>query len=155
MATETKDFVTDMFNQATESFNRTMSTGLEFQQQAGKFWGDVFEKSFDQVRTHTEKVSKDFVPGAKKNVEQFHKMFDGQAQKSLDMLRKTFESGECCNVQDLSDQTVKMWQTSFDTVRSQVDAMAKMNVEMFESFSDMANKTFVDGQKCAAKPASK
>ncbi len=156
MATDTKDFVTDMFKQASESFTRTMSTGVEFQQQAGKFWGDFFGKGFDQFHTQMDKASNGFAPDAKKNLEQFHKMFDEQSHKSMDMLRKTFESGECCNAKDMFDETMKMWQTSFETMRTQVDTMAKTNVEMAERFCDMANQaTATNGHKATSKPATK
>ena len=147
---------TDMFKQASESFSRTMSTGVEFQQQAGKFWGDFFGKGVDQFQTQMDKVSKDFAPGAKKNLDQFHKMFDEQSRKSMDLLRETFDSGESCNAQDMFDETRKMWQTSFETLRSQVDTMAKTNVEMAERFCEMANRAVAtNGQKVAAKSANK
>jgi hypothetical protein len=52
---------------------------------------------------------------------------------------------------------MKMWQTSFDTMRANVDAMAKANVEMFDGLCEVANKSCAtNGHKVQQnKPAAK
>ncbi len=151
-ATETTKMMTDMFTQATDGFNKTMSTGIEFQQQVGKFWGDAFGGSFgqgfDDFRTQFEKMGKEAAPTARKNLEQFHHMFDEQSKQTLDSLRRTFEVGTNFDTNTMLDQTMKMWQNSFDTMRSNVDAMAKANVEMLDGMCSMTQKNCAtNGQK--------
>jgi hypothetical protein len=158
-ATDTKEFMADVFKQATETFNHTLRTGVEFQEQAAKFWKDNFDKGFDQFRTQFEQVermSKDAIPTSKHNLERFHQIFDEQAKVSIDMLRKSFETGENFNAQDVFDQTMRLWRNSFDTIRNNVDAMAKTNVEMLESFCEMAHQSCgANGHKPAQKPVAK
>ena len=141
--TEGTDFMTQMFTQAANTFNETMQTGLKFQEQSAKFWTGTLAKNADQVRTQFEKVADEAIPAAKKNLEQFHRMFENQAQKSLDVLRETFDGARGWADKGLQDQTMTLWRTSFDAMRSSVDVVAKANAEMFEKWSAFA------GQACA------
>ncbi len=156
MATETRDFVSDMFKQATERFGQTMQAGVEFQAQATKFWTNAFGKGVDQFGTQVDKMSKDAVPAAKKNLQQFHIMFDDQVKKCFETLRRTFDGGQDRNAPELLEQTMKMWQTSFDMVRANADMMSKSNIEMFETLNEMAKKLCAtNGQRQSAKPPAK
>ncbi len=156
MATQTKDFVSGVFKQAGECFNQTMRTGIEFQEEAAKFWSDAFGRNFDQFRTQFDKVANDAVPAAKENLERFHDLFDGQAQESLDTLRKAFDVGQDFKVPNMVDQTADVWRKSFDVMRSNVDKLTKANVDMFESVCRTAEQCgAANGAKSSAKPQAK
>jgi hypothetical protein len=156
-AMETTDFVNDMFKQATDNFNKTMRFGVQFQEQATNFWADTIGKSFDQMQVQADKVQKDAIPAAKKNLDQFHQMFDQQAKTSMEMLRKSFDANECVDVPAMADRTMKVWRDSFESMRANADTLAKTNVEMVESFCEMSKKACgVNGTgKTAQKPAGK
>ncbi|MEE9294782.1 MAG: hypothetical protein V3W34_07460 [Phycisphaerae bacterium] len=156
MATQTSEFVTDAFKQAAESFNQAMRTNIQFQEQAAKYWSDTAGKSFEQFRDQADKISKETVPAAKKSLEQFHNTFDQQVKNCLDTLRETFEAGRDWDVQNVFDQTTKLWQNSFEAMRSNVDAMAQTNIEMFEKLCELSKKACsTNGHKAGSKPASK
>ncbi len=156
MATETSEFVADVFKQATDNFKRTIDTGVEFQEQNAKFWSDALTRSVDQAITQAEKVSKDVIPSARKNLEQFHDAFDEQAEKSLDMLRKTVSAGQDQDIHGVFDQTMKMWQASFDAVRESVDTVVRTNVEVFENLCELSSKACAtNGSKTTQKQAAK
>ena len=144
--TETTDFMTRMFNQAATTFNETMQTGLQFQEQAAKFWTGTLTKNADQVCTQFQKVADDAIPTAKKNLEQFHRTFEQQAQKSMGVLRETFDGVNDWADNGLHEQTTKLWRTSFDAMRSSVDVVAKANAEMFEKWSAFSGQACVSGK---------
>lgn len=156
--TETTDFVTDMFKQATDNFNRTMRTGIEFQERTTKFWKDTFDQGLDQFRSEferAEKTVKDAVPDAKENLAKFHKMFDEQAKNSLDALRGSFAGGEGLDAKNFVDQTTKLWSNSFNTMRSNADTLVETNVEMFERFNEMTKKGCATNGHKTARTTSK
>lgn len=144
--TESTDFMARMFTQAADTFNETMQTGLKFQEQAAKFWTGTLTKNADQVRTQFEKVSEEAIPTAKKNLEQFHQTFEDQAKKSMDVLRRTFDNASGWADNGLQEQTTNLWRTSFDSMRSSVDVVAKANAEMFESWSASSREANVSGK---------
>jgi phage-related protein len=157
--TQTKDCTTDMFKQATESFNQTMATGVKFQQDTMGFWNDNVSRAFDGFQSGFDKTVEEAIPAVKKNLDKFHQSFDQQANKSMDMLRQTFESTQKLVNPDQSknvfEQTMNMWRTSFDTMRSNVDMITRTNTEMFQKFSGVVSGACCDTGKTNGKSAGK
>jgi len=151
VTTETTNFMTQMFSQAADTFNKTMQTGLKFQEQAAKFWTGTFTKNADQFRTQFEQMADEAFPAAKKNLEQLHRTFEDQAQKSLDVLRQTFDDARGWADKGLQDQTMNLWKTSFDAMRSSVDVVAKANAEMFEKWSAFSRQACAAGKTNGSK----
>ncbi len=172
---ESKIFMNDMFQQATESFghatetfSKALGTGMKFQEETARFWSDTlgkntamfgnnamfgqnemfgkgsdFSKGMEQVQSQFEKMTKEVFPTTKKQLDTFQTMFDEQSKRGMEMMKGAFDA--CQNstgsfVADANafDHAMKMWRTSFDTMRSSVDTFAQANTEMFESFSSMA-----------------
>lgn len=148
-----RDFMTDMFKQATDSFSRTMQAGVKFQEDSARFWTDLTSKNLDEMRNQWEKLSLDATPFAKKNLEQFHKLFEEQTSKTLDLLRKTCEVGGVQNPSDVYERLTLMWRDSLDTIRQTTDAFAKVNGELFENCSEMIRKA--SGAQANGKPTPK
>lgn len=140
MATETTQLMTTMFQQATENFNETMRAGLKYQEETARFWTEATGKGLQQFQKQAEKVTDEIFPTANKNLKHFHQQFDAQAEKGLEMLQRTLESGEPRVARETIDQTMGMWRKSFDAMRSSVDMMSKANTDMFHNWSEMANK---------------
>lgn len=138
MAVETKDILSDMFQQACDSFNKTMKTGAKFQQDVARFWTDAAGKNVEEMRDQFENVAQEAFPFNKKNLERFQRLFDEQTQQTLEMLRQTFDSGRPTDIQEMFQRTSELWRTSFDTIRASADAMAKTSTEMFEGCSEFA-----------------
>jgi hypothetical protein len=155
MAIDTKDFVTDSFKQAAETFARTMQTGIRFQEETARFWSDFFGKQTEEARHTYEKLTTDALPFSQKNVERFHRMFDDQATKSISFLKKAFEHGPATTATETYERMLALWQQSFDTLRESADAVAKANGEMFDNYSNMV-RTFSNGgsKPVVTKPAS-
>jgi signal transduction protein with GAF and PtsI domain len=144
-------FVNDMFKQATENFNQAMNTGLKFQEESARFWGETFGKNVDQFRSQIDKISNESFPTAKKQLDRFHTMFDEQSKKGVEMFKEAFDSGNKAMNGDAYNQAMKMWRTSFDAMRSSVDNIAQANAEMFESFSSMTKNACCAMDTPAAK----
>ncbi|MBW7906180.1 MAG: hypothetical protein LC135_16555 [Phycisphaerae bacterium] len=138
--TTPRDFMTDMFKQAADSFARTMQAGVKFQEETAQFWTDLAGKNLDELRSQWDKFSLDATPFTKKNLEQFHKLFEEQTTRTLDLLRKTFDLGGSQNTAEICDRMAAVWRDSLDTIRHSTDAMAKANTEVFENCSEMIRK---------------
>jgi len=151
--TTSRDFMTDMFKQAADSFSRTMQAGVKFQEDSTRFWTDLANKNLDEVRTQWEKLSLDATPFAKKNLDQFHKLFEEQTSKTLELLRKTCEAGSLQSPSEVYERLTLMWRDSLDSIRQTTDAFAKTNGELFENCSEMIRK--FSGGQANGKPAPK
>lgn len=152
--TQTQEFVKDAVKQATDTFTRTIEAGVKFQEQNARFWTDMANKNVDELRTKLDKFNLDATPFSRKNLDGFHKLFDTQVNKSMDMLRQTFEAARAQSAPDLYENMLAMWRNSFDALRETADTVARTNSEMFESWKDMMN-VCANGPKPAGKPAGK
>lgn len=138
MATQTFDFMNDTFKQATQNFARTLEVGIKFQEDAARFWTDAFGKNAEELRTQWEKLAADVAPFSKKNMERFHKLFEEQSARSLELLKKSLEANRASTPTDALDNLLGLWRNSFDTIRESADAVAKANADLFESWTHMA-----------------
>ena len=137
MATETRDFVNQTFKQATDSFTKTMQAGIKFQEEAAQFWTQALTRGTDDFRGQWDKVAHDALPFGRKNVERFHKLFEDQSNRTLELFRKSVEFGPAQNVNEVYEKAAATWKSSLDTMRQSAEAFAKANSELFESWNDL------------------
>ena len=139
MATDTKDFVGQMFTQAGESFRNTMEAGLKMHQQAAKMWPNTTQTPtmFDDFRGRNERFADEYTSTLEANLDQWKRGFETQARTSLDWLRQAFEAAQGQSPADLQTRTQELWQTSFDAVKDSTDSLMKTNSRMFERWNEL------------------
>lgn len=156
MATETQDFVSGVFKHAGECFNQAVQTGIAFQKEAGKSWTDAYGRNLDLFRAQFDTVANDAVPAAKNNLERFQGLCDAQVKQGMDMFRQVFGVGQDGQTANVFDRTMETWRRSFDVMQSNMDTLAKANMEVFESFREAGKKVCAtEGQKGSGKTAAK
>lgn len=155
MAAPTTDFVTENFRQAADAFNRTLQAGVKFHEQTAQFWGDLFKRNSDELRSGAERVAGDAVPFARKNLDRFHQVFEEQAQRSLDLLRKSFDAAATQPGAMTPDKFMSLWQESFDTLRNSTDNLSKAHAEMYQNWTEwLRTMSPCCGEATKANPAN-
>ena len=152
----TKTETCDYFRQATDTFKSAMDSGIKFQQDAFKAVTDVFgrNESMDDCRGRIETVATDSMNLIRKNAEQSQKMFDEGCRSGLEFIRKgfgAFEGGNGHANKDAIERTREIWQSAFDTMKTNLDTAAKSSAQSIENWSAFFNKTMTAGEKKAAK----
>lgn len=138
--TTATEFMNDSAKQVSDVFARTMQSGARLHEEAAKFWAETSRKQLDDQRAQFEKMVDEAAPFSRKNAERFQKFFDEQADRSLDMLRKSFDSARATNPTQACESLMNLWRSSFETMRESADAMAKFNSDIFASWNDMLRK---------------
>jgi hypothetical protein len=134
------DFMTETMRAATENFTRTLQAGIKFQEQNAQFWSDLVGRSTEDFRTQWDRLARDAAPFQQKNLEAFHRLFEEQSQRTLDLLRRSVELGQAQSAGSTYEQLAALWRTSFETLRESADAIARTNAQMFESWSELMRK---------------
>lgn len=137
MATDTTDALTNMFKQTGDVFSQACSAGLKLQEETKRFWQETWGKSVDQAYTQAEKISREMLPAAKKNVQQLHRMFNEQGKRGLDAVGKSFESTEASFDDGIADRNADLWRTTYQSMRSGLDTMVNANAKMLENWGQM------------------
>ncbi len=154
MATQTKDPMTEMFQQLSDGFSNTFKTGMKFQQDMARFWTDMAGKNVEEVRENFQRVADQSTPFNKTSVEKFQKMFDEQAEQNMRMLKETFEAARFNNnPAELYDNVANLWRKSFDNFKASTEMMARSNSDMMDNWTKMCQN--VTTQPDAARPAAR
>jgi hypothetical protein len=153
MANEMTNTLTDLFKQATETFQSAVQTGTKLQQETLKAWtGPVCaEVCGDDIRDRGRKMSEESIKLMQRNLDESTRLLDTQCKQSLDLLRKAFDSAKGGEKADLFEQTRNMWQDSLDALRGSAQHMAKANSQFVENWSNFLTQSFNGHEK---KPAA-
>ena len=148
-----KNQTENMFKQATETFKSAMDAGLRFQQDAFKCMSEVMARgeSFDDVKQRLETVAADSVNLIRKNAEQAQKAFDDGCKSGLDVIRKSFDSGNGHGPKDAVTYTRDVWQNAFDSMRCNLDTASRASAQCIENWSSFFGKSMSFSEKKAGK----
>lgn len=143
MAVATQKIVTDLFDQAVETFNGALKTGLKVQEEATKWWLDAVGDagSVQKVQQKVQEMVVDAIPAAQQNAEEYLKTLDRSCRSSLDLLKKAYEPGQCESVADCQAKTRELWEASLGALRTHAQAMVQLNGRIMESCNGLVRKT--------------
>jgi len=144
MQTEFCDTATNMFKQATETFQAAMQTGTRFQQDAVNAWMKplVGNTMIDDMRTRGQKVAEASIKLMQQNLDETQKLLDTQCRQSMDLLKKAFDASTPTEKADLFETTKNLWQQTLDTMRTSVEQIARTNSTAVENWSKFMTTSF-------------
>jgi len=157
MATASTDFMTDSFKQMSDCLAGTLEVGTDFFQRTAEFWTDAAAKNAQTFRKQWETFNGQAAPLARSNIERLQKLFEQQCQRGLELMRLNVDTQPTADPAELFDRTVELWRNSFETLRQSIDAVAKANAQMFESWTELigAPAAGVRTAKATARKAAK
>jgi uncharacterized protein with ATP-grasp and redox domains len=139
------DAFTANFKAASDSFRDAMETGLRFGQDAMKSVTECFGKNenMDDTRARVQETAVETINLVRKNAEQAQELFEANCKAGIDMLKKTFNTFDPnAKNKDAFVQTREMWNATFNTMKSSVDAAAAFNTRMIENLTGFVNNAF-------------
>lgn len=131
------DLMTETMRAATENFTKTLQAGIQFQEQNAQFWSDLVGRSAEDFRAQWDRLARETAPFQQKNLEAFHRVFEEQSQRTLDLLRRSVELSQPRSAGNVYEQFATLWRTLFEALRESADAIARTNARMFESWSEL------------------
>ena len=143
MAVATQKIVTDLFEQAVDTFNGALKTGLKVQEEATKWWVDAMGDagSVQKTQKKVQDMVTEAIPVAQQNTEEYIKTLDRSCRTSLDLLKKAFEPGQCESIADVQTKTRELWEASLGALRTHSQAMVQLNSKVTESCNGLLRKT--------------
>lgn len=155
MMTETTETVTNIFKQATETFQNAMQTGARFQQEAFKNFVQPLTSTdnFEDFRTRTKKMSDATIKFAQKNFDESQRLLDTQYRTGMDLLKKTFETTKPAENHELFEATRTLWEDSFQAMKSTIEQFNKTNSQVVENITQFVAVPFAGERKSPAAKA--
>jgi hypothetical protein len=129
------------FRAASDTMRSAFETGVRFQQDAVKSMSDFAKvESFEDFGKKTQEMAVESINMIRKNAEQAQEMIDENCKVGIDMLKKSFNMFDVNGKnRDGFAQTREVWNSAFNTMKTNVDAAARMGTQAIESWTSMFN----------------
>jgi hypothetical protein len=139
---------TDAFQTAIEGFRHAMEAGVKFQQDAWKMMTQmpIGMGAAQDLQHNVSAAAQSAVEAVRRNMISSQKLFEETSRGGMDLLNACFESargGE--KIEDRLQAAQRMWKSTFQTLQSNTEAIAKANVGMIENVSQFAS-TMANGR---------
>jgi hypothetical protein len=136
----------DLFGQATKSFENAIQTGLKLQEESVKFVADMLNDigSPQNWQKKTQAVMNEIITSSQKNMDDAVQMMNENAKTSMELLQKAFQS-QPADSNEAQSRTLELWETTLGVLRRNADAMVRANQRAVEAWTEMAKK--VNGQQ--------
>lgn len=144
--------MTGLFDQAVRSFGDAIKAGVKMQEDATRWWSDTLEKSSPLADWQKRSLAgvKEAIPVAQKNAEEFLRLVEGNYRKSVDLLKRAFETRDADTIADLQGRIQELWEGSMKMVKEAAQTVAQNNVKMMEFYAELLRKN-MEGAAAAAK----
>jgi hypothetical protein len=152
MATDEKTkAATDLFEQATRSFEQALKTGIRLQEESTRVWsGLVAQASTPQEWPKRLKaLSEELVPQTQRAMRECVKLVEQHCTVSVDLLKKAISAAQAGSVPEAQSKFLGLWEGSLNAVRDSALAVIQANSRAAESWMDYSRKVWETG---TAKP---
>ena len=140
MATATESKAFGVFDQAVSTFGESLKAGVKVQEEVAKWWTDTLEQQscVTDAQKRCGDVVKEVIPAAQKNAEEWLKLIEKNAQKSIALLKRALETKG--DAQDFGKKTQELWEDSLALARENAQAITQANAKMIELWSKLVKK---------------
>ena len=141
MATATTNQESELFGQATKSFESAIQAGLQLQEESVKFIADVLNDIGSpqkwQKQIHT--VMNEVIITSQKNMDEAVQVMNENAKTSMELLQKTFESRPA-DTKEAQSRTLEVWKTTLSVLQRNAEVAARANNRLVEAWTEVAKK---------------
>jgi len=146
--------VSELFEQAMNSYEQAFRTGLRLQEESSKWWTAILEQTGptrDWQKT-LRTMASEMLPEAQKRMEDGLRMVEQNSRASLELLRlvkKAVEVPQANPIAETQTRLLSFWEASLNSVRDSAQAVAQANTQALESWMELFRK----GTEMAAEHA--
>jgi hypothetical protein len=138
----TPETFSEFFKEAMRSYEKTLKSGIQLQEESVNLWKDVLIKggSPEEFQAKLESLTADAFPQARKRMEEFVDAFDRTSKETLDLFDKTLSAYRATLVSATQSRAQNLIETSLATLRSNVHSALDTNSKIFESWKEIVDR---------------
>jgi hypothetical protein len=131
---------TGLLDQAVSTFGEALKAGVKIQDEVGKWWTDALDQTGPAMawQKRSQAIAQEALPAAQKNAEEWMKLVEKNYAKSINLLKKAFETEQ--DPAAVRDKVQDLWEASLEMVRENTQAMADANKKMMELWANLLKK---------------
>ena len=157
MSVKTDFDATEILESAANAFGDAMKAGVKAQEEVVRWWSSALDGGCGcqtaDFRKRAKQLFDEAVPAAQKQAQDWMKLIDSNARRSIDLLRRALDADQEGVAAGFTDAARKLWEESIAVVKENIETMTQANVKMLEVWSDLLRKSVdqTNDAKAAAK----
>jgi hypothetical protein len=137
--------MTEMAEALRQNCEQALSTGLKFQEEAGRWWSSVLNpatcaQQWQQQFNSATRTANSFIPLAQKPVNDLVELAEKNARLSADLMKKAFDAAQAPVLDESQAKWKEFWTSSLDAARSNAEALSLISSKALDSWSDYISK---------------
>jgi len=151
--------MSELFDQAIETFDSALRTGVRIQEEATRWWTDMLRETdtLQDLQQRAQSMMMEALPTTQKNIDQYMKLLDKTYHTSVELLNKALHATQSDSLTEAQQRIQEFWEATFTALRTNAQAMVQVNTRTMEAWAEMARRdaseTWESG-KTAAKEAA-
>lgn len=151
--------MSELFDQAIETFDSALKTGVRIQEEATRWWTDMLRESdtLQELQHRAQTMMMEALPTTQKNVDQYIKLLDKTYHTSIELLNKALQASQSGSLSDAQQRIQEFWEATFAALRTNAQAIVQVNSKTMEAWSEMARRDMSESWgmgRAAAKEAA-
>lgn len=141
MTAETKS-CTDMFEQATKTYEQLLKSGIKLQQDSTKWWSNaIADVASPDIQKRMKSVTDELIPQAQKNIDDWVKIAQEYTRTCTDLMKKGTAVSQSASLQEAQTKALGLWESSLNAACNMTQTVTQANTKALESWMDYVKKT--------------
>jgi hypothetical protein len=147
MEVKQQKMISELMDQAIETFNAAFKTGIRMNEEMTRWWTDVLSENspVQNWQKRAQTMMADAVPLAQKTAEEGLRTLDTNYRNSMDFLKKVLDTGQAESLAEAREQTQALWEASLSTLRSNAQELVQTNAKVMETWAEFIRRN-IDGK---------
>jgi len=135
---KTKQAAMGLFDEAMRSYEQNIKTGLRLQEEAGKWWTNIFNQatSPQDWSRRVSRMAEDWIPATQKSMTESMKLIEENNRAGVDLLKKAVDAAQTTSLTESQAKWIDFWEASLRSMRSNAQVLTQMNGRAMDSWID-------------------
>jgi hypothetical protein len=145
MTNNTKSPESDLFDQALESYQKALRTGLGLQEEAARSWTKLLNQaaSPQDWQKQATAAANEAIPVTQKTMEAYLELLRQNSHSGVDLLRKGVDASQTTSLVEGQGKLLDLCESSLKTLKANAQAIVDINSKAVDSWFGMVKKATV------------
>lgn len=150
--------INDMADNAMKNYEQAVRTGLKMQEEAGKWWSNMFNQAgfgddWQKRMNNVSAVTSGFVPLAQKRMEEMMDLMQKNGRTTAELMKKAIDAAQTPAMAESQAKWMDFWTSSIGVLRNNTEAMTQINSKAIDAWIDYIRKNADVAEVRSAKSA--
>lgn len=150
--------VSEMADTVRKNCEQALRTSLKFQEEAGRWWGSVFNpgacaQQWQEQLNSATRTANSVLPLAQKPVSELVELAEKNSRASAELMKKALEAIQTQGVADSQAKWSEFWTSSLNTARDNTETLSQIGAKVIDSWSEFIRHNIEVVEARAAKAA--